>query len=92
MADARLAAISSETLSDGSPERRLAAVSVEALGDSASVPERRLAAVSVEALGDGNGPPERRLAALTIEVLTPARIAQPFVGWGTPIATRYMYI
>lgn len=90
MADARLAGISSEVLSDGSPERRLAALNIEAIGNSAGIPERRVAALSLEAISNSAGPTERRLSALTLEVLTPARIARPFVGWGWPISTRYI--
>jgi|GEM_PF-4608444 len=51
-ADARLAAISAEALTDSSstPSRRLAAISAEAITDSATPTERHLAAISVEVL------------------------------------------
>lgn len=84
MADARLAAVTAEAVTDGTPSRQLAAVSAEALTD-ATAPSRQLAAVSVETLSDSDGPPERRLSAISVEVLVPARLV--FVGWGTPIKT-----
>lgn len=87
MADARLGAQSSEALTDGVPERRLAAVSAEALSTNGAAPERRLAAVSMESLTNAaNDTPERRLAALSVEVLVPVRLT--FVGWGIPVKSN----
>lgn len=84
MADARLGAQSDEALSDGSPERRLAAISAESITNSGGAPSRQLAAISVESVTNAaNGSPSRQLSAISVEVLVPARLA--FVGWGTPI-------
>ena len=83
MADARLGAQSDEALTDGSPSKRLAAVSAEALTTEAAAPSRRLGAVSSEALTVAATIPQRQLAGLSIEVLVPSRLT--FVGWGTPI-------
>lgn len=49
-------------------------------------------AISLEALSNSAGPSEWRLTAFTVEVLTPAKITQPFIGWGAPSATKYIYV
>lgn len=85
MADARLSAQSDEALTDGTPSRRLSAISAEALIASSTVPVRNLSAITIESLTVAGTVPQRQLSAITIEVLVPVRLS--FVGWGVPIKT-----
>lgn len=85
MADARLSAQSDEALTDGTPSRRLSAISTEALSTNSTVPQRRLSALSIETVTVAETVPQRRLNAMSIEVLVPAKVV--FVGWGSPIST-----
>ena len=83
MADSRLAGQSDEVLSDGSPNRRLAALNTESLTDATS-PTRQLAALNTESLNNAsNGSPVRQFGGISIEVLVPARLG--YTGWGPPI-------
>ena len=85
MADARLGAQSNEVVTNGLPDRRLAAIGADVLTTQETTPSRQLGAVSNDVLSTAAAVPQRQLGAISVEVLVPARFG--FVGWGIPVRT-----